>query len=136
MSNWYQSTTQGGALIVGTSTAVLANSNLDVTGITLTNATSSAITVGKMTVTWTNAARKISQILINGTTVWSSVGPGTPTSTQLSGVLLDIQDIVLAAATTTPLTRLRFDGAMTGNTFTITFTMGDATTKVANSIVL
>jgi hypothetical protein len=114
-------------LVVDTSgAATAAPANRTVTGITLTNSGTSEITIDTMTVSWSGVSRTISNIIINGTTVWSTAGPGTPTGAQNSGTLLDIQNFTLSVgATNLPMTML-FSGSMSSRSLTIVFTMSDA----------
>lgn len=99
-------------------------------GITVQNTGTNAIVIDKITVSWTNALRKITQVDINAGTVWSSGGIGTPTGSQSSGTALDITNVSLTGgAAATPITQFLFDGVMLINIFTITFTMSDGSTK-------
>ena len=116
---------QATSLTINMAAAALTNANRSLTGITLQNNGTSAIVVDKITVSWTNAARRIRQIQIGGVQVWSG--------TQTSGTLLDISNRTLnVGAAATPINRFLFNASMLGNTITITFTMLDGTTKTVS----
>lgn len=113
---------QATSLNINMAAAALTNANRSLTGITVQNTGTSAIVIDKITVSWTNAARRITQIQIGGATVWSG--------SQTSGTLLDITNRTLnVGAAATPINRFLFNSSMLGNTITITFTMLDGTTK-------
>jgi hypothetical protein len=93
-------------------------------GLTLGNSGGAAIVVDKVTVAWTNAGRSLNEIQVNGTIVWSG--------TEGSGTLVDVQNFTVAPGTLAmSLNRLWFSGNMQspGNTFVITFTLVDGSTK-------
>lgn len=134
---------QADNLVIDTANAgvggVGANLNEELQGITLLSAAASPIAIDRITVSWTNTDRRIEEIMIGGTIVWSRFGPGTPTGAQKSGTELDIQDYVLTPSTqVVPIDRFKFTGSVSGNTFTITFTMIDGSSKtviVADQII-
>lgn len=120
----------GGAaacLVVDTASAVLGGSgNRDILEITLrNNCQSGSITIASMTLAWTpTSSATVRRIRINGSDVYNS-GSGTA-----NGVLINTTDVTIPTCTTYALNFIRFSTGMTGKTFTITFTMTDATTKV------
>lgn len=127
--------TQADSLTVNTAGANIGGGgNKELRGITIQNIGGSNITVDKITVTWNNS-RLIEEIKIDGTKVWSDNGPGTPTGKQPSGTEINIQDFVLASGSgVIDIDKFKFDGSMTGATFSINFTMGDGSTKTVSGI--
>jgi len=72
-----------------------------------------------MTLTWTGA-RTLSQIRVNGVTVWNTAG-------KISGTTLNITDVIIPASTTYNLDRVRFSGNISSGTpITLLCTMTDA----------
>jgi len=128
--------TEADSLKVDTSGANIEGAgNKNLRGITLENIGSADITIDKITVSWTNSSRRIRQIIIGGTTVWSRTGPGTPSGEQPSGTELDIEDFTLTQGSgVINIDRFRFNGNMSGNTFEIIFTMVDGSQKVVSDI--
>lgn len=123
----------GGAaacLVVDTTAADVAGAgNKDLLGITLrNNCQSTAITIASMTVAWVSSSSATVRVIrINGSDVYNN-STGTA-----NGVPINITDVTIPTCTTRNLNFIRFSANMTGKTFTITFTMTDATTKVVTT---
>jgi hypothetical protein len=128
-------TTQASYLMIDMTGSHLTGGSFNqLQGITVQDASTSAITIDKITLSWTPDANTINAIQINGSTVWSSTGPGTPTGSQSSGTALDISNVVLSpGAGATNINYFQFSGAMTGDAFTIIFAMTDGSTKTATT---
>ena len=115
------------ALVIdATHSYVGGTSQRDLLGITLRNNSASAITINRAIVTWNNT-RRMSQILINGTTNWSG-STSTPATVNFT------TNATINAGSTVPLTRIRWSGNMSGRTITIRFRMTDGT--VTNACTL
>ena len=135
LTNW-QCADQATLLTVNTSGAAATGSGKkDITGITVTNNDANCqIVIDKITVVWTKLTRRISEINIGGNIVWG-IGIGSPSPTQLSGTLLDINNVTLPPSSgVIPINYFRFDGNMEPNVLDITFTMADGTTKTVVGI--
>ncbi len=126
------STTQAESLAIDVSGAALSGDNKELRNLTLTNTSGVDLEIAKMAVSWTNASRKIERIKIDEETVWSKNGPGTPTGFQTSGTELDIQNFILEANESVPIDNIKFNGSMSGDSFTILFTMQDASTSTVS----
>jgi type II secretory pathway pseudopilin PulG len=116
------------------------NDSDELQGITLQNISTASgcdVTLTHATVTWTGA-QLIEEVRIDGTRYWRyKKNVGTPVGRQPSGTLLDMVDFVLTSADgVVPIDRFRFDTDMTGDTFGITFTLGDGSTKTVGGIAL
>lgn len=113
-------------LEVDTSGAVLANSNRSLSGITIgSTATDCDIVISSISLTWTSN-RRLQEITIDGSSVW--IGSVT------SGTTNDITDFTLVPGQSGVGTVYRFNNSMSGNTFSITYTMSDGTTKTISGI--
>jgi len=134
LTNWIRAISQSEGLVINTAGANLGGGNKELRGITLENTGGTDIVIDKITVTWNNA-NLIEEIKIDNTKVWSKNGPGAPTGKQPSGTELNIQDFTLAQGSgVIDIDKFKFDGNMTGATFSITFTMGDGSTKTVSGI--
>ncbi len=122
---------QSGDLVVDTSLAALGGGNTnELLGITLENIGSTDLTIDTINVSWTDSNRVIEEIFIDTVKVWGHTGPGTPLGKQDSGIELDIQDVVLAQGSGVKnIDKFEFNGVLTGNIFTIVFTLSDASQK-------
>ncbi|GEM_PF-1053951 len=87
---------------------------------------SSPVTIDRVTFTWTNS-KKIQQMFIGTTKVWSASGPGTPSNDQPSATQLNIQDFTLNPGQTFEINKTQFSGNMEDTTLTITFVFTDGT---------
>jgi prepilin-type N-terminal cleavage/methylation domain-containing protein len=132
LSNWVTAacpTTQASSVVFTTTGAVLANTNKDVTGVTIGNAGGCNITISKVSIAWTGNVGKLMQLIqFNGTTDW--------TGSAGSGVTATLTTAPVIASGVTDTSLYRFNAAMLGSTFTITVTMSDASTKVSPSFSL
>lgn len=114
-------------LFVDSSSASVGGSgNEFLQNITLENASSSAMTLTHISVTWTKLSRNLNEIKINGSSVW--------TGTASSGDILDISDIALSANTSEITTSLDFDNCMFDSDFNVTFTLVDQSSKETGTI--
>lgn len=116
-------------LSVGTS-GISTIGNVQITGITLTNNSTTTSTIDKMTVSWTGGAsnNRIVVIRINGINYW--------TGSQTSGTLLDITNFNMITNTTYPLNYLEFSRNIKNATLSIIFTMTDGSTKTVSGILV
>lgn len=113
-------------LEVDTSGTVLTNSNRRLEGITIgSTATDCDIVITNISLTWTSN-RRLQEISIDGNSVW--------TGNVTSGTTNDITDFTLLPGQSGVGTVYRFNNSVSGNTFSITYTMSDGTTKTASDI--
>lgn len=125
---------QANSLTVVTSGAGLTGSAKNLSGITLQDVGSGTVTITGITTSWQTTSSVLQNIVINGTTVWSTTGPGTPTGSVSSGTKITTQSFALASGgAAVPITRFQFSGAMSGNSFTIVFTLSDGSTKTVTT---
>ena len=112
-------------LMVNTSNAILAGaSNQNLQGLTLQNATNSTnIVIDRMVVSWNNA-RKIREIRINGSLVWTG-NKASPADCNISNVVLD------AVPNTLPIDFIRFNNDMSGAQISVQFVMVGGSMKGA-----
>ena len=103
--------------------------NKELQGVTAQNTGTGSITIDKITLTWTNS-QLIEEIKIDNTRVWKHNNEGTPDGRQPTGTEIDIIDHIISSGVTDTVNKFKFNGNMTGDTFTIIFTMGDGSTKV------
>jgi len=106
--------------------------NKELRGITIENTDVSGfcdITIDKVTLTWTNG-KLIEEIKIEGARIFKHNNEGTPDGRQPTGTELDVVDYIISSGNTDTVDKFKFNGNMTGDTFTITFTMGDGSTEV------
>lgn len=111
---------QSNSLSVDTSAANIAGSgDVDLMGITLSNIGTSTITIIQMVVSWTPTApaRRTQTVRIDSTDVW--------TGNAVTGATLNITDVSLTASQTKNMDYMRYNGDMSGRTFTIQFLMID-----------
>jgi prepilin-type N-terminal cleavage/methylation domain-containing protein len=106
--------------------------NKELRGITVENTGTGSVTIDKITLTWTNG-QLIEEIKIDNVRVWKHNNEGLPDGRQPTGTEIDIVDHIIASGVTDTVNKFKFNGNMTGDTFTITFTMGDSSTKVISS---
>lgn len=123
--------TEAAKLKIDVEEASIDATKKSVVGVELKNESSAAITIDKMTLTWTKPGN-ITYIKINGTNYWHSSGVGTPTGVQPSGTTLDLVNVVIPAHTEYDVNSFRFDNKIDGSTVTITTIMidGSSATKV------
>ena len=98
------------------------------------NTGSDAVTIDKVTITWSNG-RTIDQVFLSETKVWSASGPGTPSGNQPSGTELDTQDEVIRALQTVEMHKTQFSGNMIGTTVTIDLEFSDGSTLSSGPFV-
>jgi hypothetical protein len=121
------------SLTVTTTAANLANTNQWLEGLTVTNNGLDDVTIDKITITWTNS-NVLKELQLDNVIVWDDVSVGTPNGSQHSGALLNITNTVVSTGATLNINTMKFDAAMNGALFTITFTMSDGSTTSATSI--
>ena len=105
--------------------------NKELQGVTVENTGTVSITIDKITLTWTNG-QLIEEIKIDNTRVWKHNNEGAPDGRQPTGTEIDIVDYIIANGVTDTVNKFKFDGNMTGDTFTIIFTMGDGSTEIVS----
>lgn len=111
---------------VDISGVLLTNNNRTLSGITIENtSTNCDIIITDIGLTWTSN-RRFQQIYIGGSSVWSG--------NTSSGTSNDITDFTLGSLQSGVSTEYLFNNSINGNTFSITFTMSDGTTKTVTGI--
>ncbi|MBI4239900.1 hypothetical protein HY620_02850 [Candidatus Uhrbacteria bacterium] len=129
LTDWHAlSQTQAEGTVIDVSQASLSGDNKELRNITVRNTMNMPLTMTTMTVSWQNS-RKIENIRIGTTTIWSKNGPGTPSGTQNSGTLLNIQDYTLESQEDEEIDNIKFSGSMAGQTITIEFGFSDGSNK-------
>ncbi len=129
LTNWTQITAdQATTLAVNTANATRSGDNKEIRNVTLTNSSPSDSVIASMTISW-DGSPKIERIKIEGDTVWSKSGPGSPSGTQVSGTQLNIQDYTLKAGEDEDIDNIKFTASMAGKSVTISLTMGDGSEK-------
>lgn len=119
---------QSNSLSVSTSSATIAGSgDVDLMGVTLSNTGSTTITIIRMVVSWTPVApaRRTQTVRIDGADVW--------TGSAVTGATLNITDVSLTASQTKNMDYMRYNGDMSGRTFTIQFQMIDGSSLTTSS---
>jgi hypothetical protein len=120
---------QGSFLSIDVSGAYLGGTgNSHLYGIIMTNTVTNNVIITKIQHFWTTPNQNIKAIIIGGTTVWSFQGPGTPSSSQVSGTEIDIVDYTIAPGNSVAIDTMDFTGNMKDSDFTITFFFGDGST--------
>ena len=100
-------------------------SNRDLLGLLIQNATNSrAITIDRMIVTWDNA-RRLQQIVINGSTVFNG-NLSSPANANIANFTLNTTPTIYS------INRLRFNGSMAGANISIQFLMTDGSTRTVS----
>ncbi|MEE8131915.1 MAG: prepilin-type N-terminal cleavage/methylation domain-containing protein [Candidatus Paceibacterota bacterium] len=122
--------TQSDELVLSTSGAsVGGGGNKELKGVTVQNTDASCdIVIDKITLTWTNG-KLIEEIKIEGARIWKHNNEGSPDGKQPTGTELDVVDYTILSGNTDTFDKFKFNGNMTGDTFDITFTLGDGSTK-------
>jgi len=93
----------------------------DILGITLTNTSlSSSIRLDYFTISVIGGSKTLSQININGSSVWT-----TNTSIGSTPVTLNMTDVTIPANTTRVVNFIRWTSGMSGRTVNLSFTMSD-----------
>jgi len=124
---------EAGYLVVDISSASIGGGgDKELQDITVENISGSNITIDKITVTWTNG-QLIEEFKIDGNRKWKHNNEGSPSGRQPTGTELDIDDFALSGGATYEIDKFKFNGDMDGDTFTITFTMDDGSTKLVTS---
>lgn len=118
---------QANSLSVDTSSSSIGGSgDVDVLGITISNTGSTTITVDRMIVTWASSSgRRIRRVRIDSSNVWNG--------NSNSGTNLNITNVSLTASQTKNIDYLRYNGDMSGRTFTIEFIMLDGSSLTTSS---
>ena len=113
-------------LDVNTSSAILINNNRSLAGITIANmAIDCDIIITDINLTWTSN-RRLRNIIMDGNSVW--------TGNVASGTTNNITEFTLAPGQSEIEIVFDFNNRVNGNTFSITFTMSDGTTKTVSGI--
>lgn len=126
LTDWRKSCNQSTSLTVNTAGALLTNSNRRL-NINL-GSTDCNIVIDKISLNWTNSGRRLSQITIGGTSLW--------TGSASSNAVNDVTNYTINQGQTGVVSVYIFNGSMTRNTFSLTFTMLDGTTKTVSGIAL
>lgn len=109
-------------LMLNTSAAVLGNGNSEVRGLEIQNATNSqAITIDRMIVSWNNN-RRLTQIRINNSNVWTGNANGPSVNVNISNFTLNTTPTIYQ------VNRIRFSGNMSAATISVQFVMTDGST--------
>ncbi len=114
---------QARALLMDTTNVDLVADDKRIVGTTLEDTGMQNITIDKIAVSWIggNALSQLSDIQINGSTVWSGSAS--------SGDILDISNVTLiAGAPAVPIDRFGFSRSMADSTVTVTYIMTDSST--------
>ena len=132
LTNWRTVTaTAADSVVIDISGARVGGSGKsEVSGIELTNSGSVAVTIDRITVSWTKPNQNIKEIKIEEVVVWSNNGPGTPIGTQSSGTELDIQNATIPAGEDEFETdRIKMTGNAEGDAFTLQLKFTDGSIK-------
>jgi len=117
----------GGAaasLVVDATGAFLGSNNRRLQGVTISNSSASPIIIDRIIVTWSISNRTMSQIRINGSTVWSGSANSSPAN-------VNITNTTIPANTTRAVNLIQFNSSMSSAVITISFVMTDSTTTSA-----
>ncbi|PIR77845.1 MAG: hypothetical protein COU30_00275, partial [Candidatus Magasanikbacteria bacterium CG10_big_fil_rev_8_21_14_0_10_38_6] len=135
-TNWIRLITQAQIFFADTSGALIGRpGNKELQGVTVENQGEFDITIDKMAVSWTDGGLQIKDIDINGSSVWSWNGAGSPAGKQNSGTEIDIVDVTLSQGSgVIPIDFFGFDGDTTGNTFDVLFSFSDGSTTTVNIV--
>lgn len=128
-SNYFVVSTTSGAqassaIVVDATDAYLGANNRRLLGVTVGNSSAVPITIDRMIVTWSISNRTMSQIRINGSTVWSGSATSSPAN-------VDITNTTIPAYTTYPIDLIQFNSTMFAAIITLQFVMTDSTTTSA-----
>ena len=127
--------TQADSLIIHTSGATIGGGgSKELRGITVENTSATNITIDTITISWDNS-QLIEEIKIEGTRVWKHNNEGSPDGRQPSGTEIDMVDYIIGNGSTDTFDKFKFDGNMSGNTFTITIELSDGSTKSTGSFL-
>jgi len=126
--------TQSDDLVIDTSGANIGGGgNKELRGITVENTDGSCdITIDKITLTWTNG-QLIEEIKIEGARIWKHNNEGSPDGKQPTGTELDVVDYIIGSGNIDEFDKFKFNGNMTGDTFSITIELNDGSIKSTGS---
>gem|GEM_PF-775567 len=113
-----------GALVLDATDAHLGSNNRRLLGLTIRNSSSSSVTIDRVIVTWNISNRRMTQIKINGSTVWSGTASSSPAD-------VNINNTTIPANTTRSIDLIQFNSTMINATITLSFHMTDETTTTA-----
>ena len=119
----------GGLVFDATGANIGGRGNLNLSGVIIENTSGTDIIIDKITVVWTGGTL-IKEIRAGNTRVWRDNNEGTPDGPQPSGTELDIVDYTISALSSVELTKIGFDGDISGDTFSIILTLSDGSTEV------
>jgi hypothetical protein len=112
-----------GSLVFDARSAALASGNRNIVNDTIQNTAGTSATINRITVTWTKTPKSITEFVINGTTVWSGSIATSP------AVLTISPTFAIPASTTYPITRVRFNSSVAGDSgVTVSFRCTDSST--------
>jgi hypothetical protein len=114
---------QSAALVIDARSAALASGNRNIVNDTVRNNSASAITVNQATITWTKTPKTLQELVVNGVIWWSGSASSSP-------AVISIANRTIPANTTYPITRIRFNSSVAGDSgVTISFRFSDNTTS-------
>lgn len=113
-----------GSLVVNATAAYLGDNNHSLQGVTIRNSSASSITIDRIIVTWSISNRTMSNIQLNGSTVWSGSATSSPAN-------VNIADTTIPANTTRNINLIQFNASMNSAVITLSFVMTDGTTTTA-----
>jgi len=102
--------------------------------IFVTNLSDHSIEISRITPTWDNTAL-IQQIFIDADRFWTSVGPGSPSGEQPSGVTLTGDEAEISPSGQVEIPKIQFNSAMSGATLTIQFECEDTSSVTLGPFV-
>lgn len=112
------------SLAVDATDAHLGNNNRRLLGVTIRNPSANPIIIDRMVVTWSIGNRTMSQIRINGSTVWTGSATSSPAD-------VNINNTTIPANTTRPIDLIQFNSNMSNAIITLSFVMTDGTATSA-----
>lgn len=111
------------SLLMNAASALLSQNGRRLTNTTLQNFATNTITIDKMRVSWTGvpSSRRMNEIVINGSSVWSG--------SVASSTIVDITNVILPnSVSPIPIDRIVFNGSMVGAIITVEYIMADGST--------
>lgn len=106
------------SLVVDATGSVLGNNNRRLQGLHIRNSSAAPIVIDRMIVTWSISNRSMSQIRINGSTVWSGSANSSPAN-------VNITNTTIPANTTRNIDLIQFNSSMLKAVITLSFVMTD-----------
>lgn len=110
------------SLAVDASDAHLGNNNRRLLGVTIRNPSANPIIIDRVIVTWSISNRTMSQIRINGSTVWTGSATSSPAD-------VDINNTTIPANTTRSIDLIQFNSNMSNAIITLSFVIDGTATS-------